>query len=53
MAPLDVADVLLDSEAENRFLALPHPEVDEMQQNKAADRDGWLAAMQHVRRTVE
>jgi NAD(P)-dependent dehydrogenase (short-subunit alcohol dehydrogenase family) len=53
MAPLDVADVLLDAVTEGRFLALPHPEVDAMQQNKAADRDGWLAAMQHVRRTVE
>ena len=53
MAPLDVADVVLDAVAEGRFLALPHPEVDAMQQGKAADRDGWLAAMQHVRRTVE
>ena len=39
MAPLDVADVLLDAVTEGRFLALPHPEVDEMQQDKAADRD--------------
>ena len=53
MAPLDVADVVLDAVTEGRFLALPHPEVVTMQQDKAADRDRWLAAMQHVRRAVE
>ena len=39
--------------AEGRFLALPHPEVDDMQQMKAADRDRWLAGMQRLRRTLE
>lgn len=51
--PLHVADVLLDAVAEGRFLALPHPAVDAMQQGKAADRDHWLAGMQRLRRSVE
>ena len=52
LEPSFVADVVLDAVAEGRFLALPHPEVDDMQKMKADDRDGWLAAMQHVRRAV-
>ncbi len=51
--PLDVADVVLDAVTDGRFLALPHPEVDDMQKMKASDRDGWLAAMQHVRSALE
>ncbi len=53
LSPLDVADVVLDAVAEGRFLALPHPEVDTMQQGKAADRDRWLAGMQRLRRSIE
>ena len=53
LSPLTVADVVLDAVEEGRFLALPHGGVDAMQQGKATDRDGWLAAMQHVRRAVE
>jgi NAD(P)-dependent dehydrogenase (short-subunit alcohol dehydrogenase family) len=51
--PLAVADVVLDAVVDGRFLALPHPEVDGMQQMKASDRDGWLSAMQHVRSALE
>ena len=53
LSPLTVADVVLDSVEEGRFLALPHAGVDAMQQGKAADRDHWLAGMQRLRRAVE
>ena len=51
--PLAVAGVVLDAVEEGRFLALPHPQVDDMQKGKAADRDHWLAGMQRLRRSVE
>ena len=53
LSPLEAADVTLDAVVEGRFLALPHPEVDEMQQGKASDRDRWLAGMQRLRRALE
>jgi NAD(P)-dependent dehydrogenase (short-subunit alcohol dehydrogenase family) len=53
LSPLEAADVTLDAVVEGRFLALPHPEVHDMQQGKAADRDRWLAGMQRLRRTIE
>ncbi|MGI9083890.1 MAG: SDR family oxidoreductase [Aeromicrobium sp.] len=53
LSPLDVADVVLDAVAEGRFLALPHPQVEAMQQGKAADRDHWIAGMQRLRRSAE
>ena len=49
----EVASVTLDALAEGRFLALPHPEVDRMQQQKAADRDRWIAGMQRFRTSLE
>ncbi len=51
--PLVVADVVLDAVEAGRFLALPHPQVDAMQQGKAVDRDRWLSGMQQLRRSVE
>lgn len=49
----EVADAALEALAEGRFLALPHPEVDRMQQQKAADRDRWIAGMQRFRTSLE
>ncbi|MGJ9411725.1 SDR family oxidoreductase [Aeromicrobium sp. CF4.19] len=51
--PLDVADAMLASVTEGRFLALPHPEVATMHARKAEDHDGWLAGMQRFRRSLE
>ncbi|WP_229054316.1 SDR family oxidoreductase [Aeromicrobium sp. Leaf350] len=49
----EVAEVALAALASGRFLALPHPEVDRMQQQKAADRDRWITGMQRFRTSLE
>lgn len=49
----EVAEVALEALAAGRFLALPHPEVDRMQQQKAADRDRWINGMQRFRTSLE
>ncbi len=49
----EVAEVALEALASGRFLALPHPEVDRMQQQKAADRDRWISGMQRFRSSLE
>lgn len=49
----EVAVVALDAVEAGRFLALPHPDVDRMQQQKAADRDRWIAGMQRFRHSLD
>lgn len=46
LAPAEVARILLDAVAQERFLVLPHPQVHQMVQGKAADHDRWIAGMQ-------
>lgn len=43
--PADVATAVIDGLRDERFLILPHPEVQDYVQHRATDRDGWLAAM--------
>jgi NAD(P)-dependent dehydrogenase (short-subunit alcohol dehydrogenase family) len=43
--PDAVADAVVDGLADERFLILPHAEVDRMVRGKAADREAWLATM--------
>ena len=45
LEPLDVADVVLEALAEERFLVLPHPEVLDFFRRKGSDYDRWLAGM--------
>jgi NAD(P)-dependent dehydrogenase (short-subunit alcohol dehydrogenase family) len=45
MEPLQVADIVLEGIRDERFLILPHPEVLDFFQHKAADYDRWLAGM--------
>ncbi len=52
LAPLDVADRVLEAVREDRFLVLPHPEVGDFVRRKAVDHDGWVRAMQRFGRTV-
>lgn len=48
LTPQQVADVVLQTMHEERFLALPHPEVGKYFLNKAQDYDRWLGGMQKL-----
>ena len=48
MSPDDVAGVVVKGLREERFLILPHPEVADFVDRKAADRDRWLAGMSRL-----
>ncbi|HWE89912.1 MAG TPA: SDR family oxidoreductase [Pseudonocardiaceae bacterium] len=43
MEPAEVAEVVVQGFADERFLILPHPEVAEMHARKVADPDAWIA----------
>lgn len=43
--PADVAQLCLEAMKDERFLVLPHPEVQGYGEFKAADRDRWLKGM--------
>lgn len=44
----ELADVVWDALQGEQFLILPHPQVADFYARRAADTDGWLAAMQHL-----
>ncbi len=46
--PEEVADVVVEGLADERFLILPHPEVADYERAKATDRDRWLGAMRRM-----
>jgi NAD(P)-dependent dehydrogenase (short-subunit alcohol dehydrogenase family) len=46
----EVADVVVDAIRAERFLVLPHPEVQTYVERKATDRDRWLGGMRKLRR---
>jgi len=46
LEPLDVADVVVEAIGTEQFLILPHPEVLDFSQRKAADHDRWIRGMQ-------
>lgn len=48
--PEAVADVVVDAIRAERFLVLPHPEVQTYVERKATDRDRWLGGMRKLRR---
>ena len=50
--PAVVADAVVDAVRANRFLVLPHPEVQEYEKLKVGDRDRWLAGMRRLRGRV-
>jgi NAD(P)-dependent dehydrogenase (short-subunit alcohol dehydrogenase family) len=52
LEPEDVATACLDAMANERFLVLPHPEVETYFQRKANDYDRWLNGMRRFRRRL-
>lgn len=48
LTPEQVADVVVQTMREERFLALPHPEVAKYFLNKGQDYDRWLGGMQKL-----
>jgi len=53
LEPDEVAQAVVEGLAAERFLILPHAEVLEFFQRKAADYDRWLAGMRRLPRRVE
>lgn len=51
--PVDVAAAVVSGLAAERFLVLPHPQVQKMYAGRSADIDGWIAIMQHAKAAVE
>ena len=50
--PSEVADVVAEAIAEERFLILPHAEVGRFEQNRTGDRQRWIAGMQKLQASV-
>jgi NAD(P)-dependent dehydrogenase (short-subunit alcohol dehydrogenase family) len=50
ITPDQVAEAVVEGLAAERFLILPHPEVQGFFQNKAADHDRWLGGMRKLQR---
>ena len=49
LQPAEVARMVIAAMAEERFLILSHPQVQDYMQRKAANRDRWLAGMRRLR----
>jgi NAD(P)-dependent dehydrogenase (short-subunit alcohol dehydrogenase family) len=48
LEPAEVAGAVIEAVRQNRFLVLPHPEVQEYEKVKVSDRDAWLAGMRRL-----
>lgn len=52
LEPADVADVVADAIAAERFLILPHPEVADFMAIKATEHERWLGGMRKLQRRI-
>ncbi|WP_433193674.1 SDR family oxidoreductase [Nocardia sp. CA-107356] len=52
LAPLDVADQVIEAVEAERFLVLPHADVREFLRRKVSDHERWIAGMQRYRRSL-
>ncbi len=52
LEPDDVADSVVEAMAAGQFLILPHPEVADFFQRKAADYDRWLTGMRRFQASL-
>ena len=52
LEPEEVAEDVVVGLAEESFLILPHPEVEEYLQRKTGDYDRWLAGMRKLQRNI-
>jgi NAD(P)-dependent dehydrogenase (short-subunit alcohol dehydrogenase family) len=50
ISPEDLAESVVAGLAEEKFLILPHPQVEQYRQNKVADYDRWVGGMRKLRR---
>jgi hypothetical protein len=50
--PEQVAEAVVQGLAEERFLILPHPEVQEYFTRKATDYDRWLRGMRRLQAKI-
>ncbi len=51
--PDQVADAVVGALADDRFLILPHPEVEKMYAGRATQTDRWLRAMNRIQRRAD
>lgn len=51
--PDDVAEAVVEGLRTERFLILPHPEVQDYFQRKAADHDRWIAGMRKLQARMQ
>ncbi|MDA8047054.1 MAG: SDR family NAD(P)-dependent oxidoreductase [Actinomycetota bacterium] len=52
LEPVAVAEAVLEAIRADRFMVLPHPEVQRYEQAKVADRDRWLGGMRRLLQRV-
>ena len=52
MQPEELADTVIECLRDERFLVLPHPEVETYVKRKADDRDRWLRGMRRFQETL-